>query len=76
LAMIRLSTALHAAGSRSRMLLQVHDELVLEVPLEDVIETAQLVQDEMKNAFPLSIPLETEARSGTSWGTMEVLSKI
>jgi DNA polymerase-1 len=74
LAMIRLPAALRSAGSRARMLLTVHDELVLEAPEEDVAETVRLVRDVMENAYPLSIPLETEARSGGSWGTMQVLA--
>lgn len=76
LAMLRLPAALRAAGSRARLLLQVHDELVLEVPLIEVRDTARLVQSVMEQAYALSIPLETEARSGASWGAMEVLAGI
>jgi DNA polymerase-1 len=50
------------------MLLQVHDELVFEVPKTEVKETARVVQEVMANAYPLSIPLLTEARYGTNWG--------
>jgi DNA polymerase-1 len=75
LAMIRLPAALREAGSRARLLLQVHDELVLEAPDGDVTDTVQLVRGVMENAYPLSIPLETEARSGGSWGTMQVLAE-
>jgi DNA polymerase-1 len=53
------------------MLLQVHDELVLECPKEEVRETARVVQEAMANAYPLSIPLSTEARFGTNWGDMK-----
>lgn len=74
LAMIRLPEALKKAGSRARLLLQVHDELVLETPEGDVTDTVRLVRGVMENAYPLSIPLETEARSGGSWGTMQVLA--
>ena len=73
LAMIRLPAAMKKAGSRARLLLQVHDELVLEVPDADVLDTMRLVKGVMESAYPLSIPLETEARSGGSWGTMEVI---
>ncbi len=75
LAMIRLPAALKQAGSRARLLLQVHDELVLEVPQEDIEETVRLVRGVMENAYPLSIPLETEARSGENWGMLEVLQE-
>jgi DNA polymerase-1 len=74
LAMIRLPDALRAAGSRARLLLQVHDELVLEVPREELPETAKLVQRVMETAFPLQIPLTTEARWGINWGEMTPLS--
>jgi DNA polymerase-1 len=73
LAMIRLPKALEEAGSRARLLLQVHDELLLELPQEELHATARLVRDVMENAFPLSIPLSTEARYGVNWGEMTVL---
>lgn len=73
LAMIRLPRALEEAGSRARLLLQVHDELLLELPPEELHTTARLVRDVMENAFPLSIPLSTEARYGVNWGEMTVL---
>jgi DNA polymerase-1 len=71
IAMLKVPTALKEAGLRARMLLQVHDELVLECPEEEVRETARLVQETMANAYPLSIPLSTEARYGTNWGDMK-----
>jgi len=74
LAMIRLPAALREAASPARLLLQVHDELVLETPESNVQDTARLVQEVMESAYPLSIPLETEARSGVNWGTMTVLA--
>jgi DNA polymerase-1 len=55
------------------MLLQVHDELVLECPQDEMEKAAHLVQETMANAYPMSIPLSTEARAGQSWGEMEVL---
>ncbi len=73
LAMIQVPRALKAAGLKARVLLQVHDELVLEVPKEELDETAKVVQDTMENVFPLSIPLETEARVGKDWGHMKVI---
>ena len=73
LAMIQLAPALKNAGSRARLLLQVHDELVLETPKDDLRETARLVQDVMEHAFKLDIPLETDAKYGQRWGSMEPL---
>jgi DNA polymerase-1 len=71
LAMLRVPSALAHAGLSGRMLLQVHDELVLECPEEQVQSVAALVQDVMENAYSLSIPLATEARSGINWGEMK-----
>ncbi len=74
MAMLRIPGALKAAGLSGKMLLQVHDEIVLECPQSELQATARIVQETMENAFPLSIPLSTEARSGISWGAMQVLS--
>jgi DNA polymerase-1 len=73
IAMLRIPPALKAAGLKGKMLLQVHDELVLEVPEKEVRETAHIVQDTMANAYPMSIPLSTEARYGKNWGDMQDL---
>ncbi len=73
IAMIRLPDALNAAKLRGKILLQVHDELVLECPTEEVNRTAKLVMQIMSDAYPLSIPLATEARSGKNWGELVVI---
>ncbi|MEJ5225237.1 MAG: DNA polymerase I, partial [Anaerolineales bacterium] len=73
IAMIRIPAALAAAGLKAKMLLQVHDELVLECPQEELGATVRVVREVMENAYPLSIPLSTEARMGKSWGEMQVL---
>ena len=72
--MLKIPPALQAAGLKGKMLLQVHDELVLECPKKEVEKTAKVVQETMTNAYPMSIPLETEARAGVSWGEMTVLN--
>jgi DNA polymerase-1 len=66
IAMIRLDAKLRD-GYRARMLLQVHDELVLEVPEEEVRAVESLVIDTMSNALPLDVPLKVETSSGTNW---------
>jgi DNA polymerase-1 len=73
IAMLKIPPAIKAAGLKARMLLQVHDELVLECPQAELEKTAHLVQEIMANAYPMSIPLSTEARAGQSWGGMKVL---
>jgi DNA polymerase-1 len=73
LAMIQVPGALRQAGLSARLLLQVHDELVLEVPQAELNDTARLVQRVMSEAYPLSIPLLTEARIGQNWGVLMVM---
>jgi DNA polymerase I len=71
IAMLKIPPALQEAGLKARMLLQVHDELVFECPAEERKDTARIVQEIMANAYPLSIPLSTEARYGENWGDMK-----
>jgi len=55
----------------ANMLLQVHDELVLEVPQAELKQTARVVQQTMEGAYTLSIPLLTDAKWGTHWGNLQ-----
>ncbi len=66
-AMIRIHDALRARGLQGRMLLQVHDELVLEVPGPEVDEVTALVKGEMEGATTLSVPLVVETGAGDNW---------
>ena len=66
-AMLGVDGALRAAGMRSRMLLQVHDELVLEVAPGEREALEALVRDQMGNAYPLDVALEVSVGSGRSW---------
>ncbi|MGC1375171.1 MAG: DNA polymerase I [Anaerolineales bacterium] len=70
IAMLQIPAALANAGLKGQMLLQVHDEIVIECPQQERKETAQVVQKVMEEAYPMSIPLSTEARWGRSWGQM------
>ena len=74
IAMLKIPSALKAAKLSSQMLLQVHDELVLECPKGELEKTARLVKEVMASAYRLDIPLETEARAGSNWGEMKVVS--
>jgi DNA polymerase-1 len=66
-AMLALPPALEAAGLSARLLLQVHDELVLECPHREVRATAEVVRGVMETAFQLSVPLGVEVRHGPNW---------
>ena len=65
-AMIRLHEKL-SANYKAQMLLQVHDELIVEVPNEELDEVKQLVVDTMRGAFELDVPLQVEADTGPNW---------
>jgi DNA polymerase-1 len=66
-AMVRLHRALLERGLDSRMTLQVHDELVLEVPQTEVDEVTPLVASLMENAFDLDAPLKVDMKVGHNW---------
>jgi DNA polymerase-1 len=74
IAMLQIPSALAKAKLKGKMLLQVHDELVIECPQAELNETVRVVKRVMENAYPLSIPLETEARAGQNWGEMRVVA--
>lgn len=77
LAMIRLPAALEKAGCPARLLLQVHDELVLETPEKDLLDSARVVKDVMENqTLELSVKLLTEAKYGDNWGSMQPLHDL
>ena len=69
LAMLRVDKALRKSDLSSRVLLQVHDELVLEVKEVEREATASLVQTEMQNAFKLDVPLLAEVNYGKDWAS-------
>ncbi len=67
IAMVRLDRALADSGSRARLLLQVHDELVLEAPEEEVAELSALVRRVMEGAADLAVRLAVDVGSGQDW---------
>ena len=66
-AMIRMPTALKRSKLKAKMLLQVHDELVFEVPAAELDKTADVVRATMEAAAHLSVPLVCETGHGASW---------
>jgi DNA polymerase-1 len=71
LAMINVQRAIERHGLASKMILQVHDELVFEAPETEIPLLQPLVHDAMVNAFPLSVPLEVEMKVGRTWADVE-----
>jgi len=75
IAMIRLPERLRSAGLRARLLLQVHDELVLEVPREEVDATASILRETMEGALKLDVPLTVDVKVGDDWESMRPLTR-
>ena len=71
LAMIRIDAAIRQRGLRSQMTLQVHDELVFEVPDSEIEEMKSLVREQMEKVHPLEVPLVVEIGTGPSWRDLE-----
>ena len=67
IAMIRIRDRLLAERLTARMLLQVHDELVFEVPVAELEQVTALVKDEMEHAATLSVPVIVDTGSGANW---------
>ena len=72
-AMVAVDASLRQSGSKARMLLQVHDELVLEVPDSEVSAVSALVKDEMESAGTLRVPLVADIKAGPNWRDMSPL---
>ncbi|MBI2867661.1 MAG: DNA polymerase I [Chloroflexi bacterium] len=71
IAMVQLQQRMDALRMRSKMLLQVHDELIFEVPEAETEAMKALVQELMPAAIPMSVPLKVDMKMGTSWGDLE-----
>ena len=67
IAMVRISRALSENAMRSRMVLQIHDELVFDAPLEEVDRLKEIVHREMTSAIDFGVPLEVEIGTGSNW---------
>ncbi len=75
IAMIRADAAVRAAGLRARLLLSVHDELLFEVPRDEVEPLAAIVRETMEGALPLSVPLVVDVKVGDDWESMTPLTR-
>ena len=66
-AMVAMPSSLEKAGLGAKMLLQVHDELIFEVPVEEIRETSDIVKNTMQNIIKLDVPLIVEVGIGENW---------
>ena len=67
IAMVRVDERLKREGLSARLILQVHDELLVEAPMMEMMQVAMLLQEEMEGAVKLSVPLTAEAAMGETW---------
>jgi DNA polymerase-1 len=75
IAMIRVADRLASDGFAARMLLQVHDELLFEVPRDEVERLAAMVRETMQSALPLDVPLTVDVKVGDDWQSMTPLTR-
>jgi DNA polymerase-1 len=61
----------HLKDKKSKMILQVHDELVLEAPADRAGDAAALVRQEMERAYPLRVPLKVDVAIGPNWAELQ-----
>jgi DNA polymerase I len=73
IAMNRLAARMKERKLKSKMLLQVHDELLFEVPRSEVETMADLVCETMESAMTLTVPLKVDVKAGANWGEMQSL---
>jgi len=67
IAMVRVYHRLEAEGLQARLILQVHDELIVEAPVDEAEKVQQIVKEEMEHAASLNVPLIADAKVGTTW---------
>lgn len=73
LAMIRVHNKLPGVSSKSRLILQVHDELVLEVPEAEIEKVAAFLKETMENVTKLKVPIEANVKVGPNWAALKPL---
>lgn len=71
LAMLKVAARLKAEKLTAKMLLQVHDELILEVPPAEQVAVVRILREEMESAFPLAVPMTVDVKCGADWYNME-----
>jgi DNA polymerase-1 len=76
LAMVRVANELQERQLRTRLLLQVHDELIFEAPDAECATVQALVRRVMENIFTLRVPLKVDVEQGRDWGTLEPVGPV
>lgn len=76
LAMVKVEQAFAEAQLQAYQILQVHDEILLEVKEEEMLEAARILKESMETAMDLSLPIKADVEIGKSWGEMRALEEI
>ncbi len=67
LAMVKVANRLHAEGLKAKLILQVHDELIVECPVDEIEQASKVLREEMESAAQLSVPLTADVNQGKNW---------
>ena len=67
IAMVKVATRLEKENMKSKLILQVHDELIVEAPLDEAEKAGEILSQEMRNAAQLSVPLKADVNRGANW---------
>lgn len=68
IAMIKVYNEFKSKNLKSKILLQVHDEMLIESPEQECEEVKKIIKEIMENAYPLKLPLKANIETGKSWG--------
>lgn len=71
MAMIEIDEELPKISSKSKMILQIHDELIFEAPDKDAVKVAQFVKEKMEKIYELKVPIKVEVSIGDNWGELK-----
>ena len=71
IAMININEYLINSQMKTKMIIQVHDELIFQVPKEDLDQTTKLVITQMESAMKLKVPIYVDTKTGPNWGELE-----
>ena len=67
IAMIEIYKELKERNLKAKMIIQVHDELLIDCPKEEIEEVTNLIKDKMENAYKFSVPLKVDIQNGENW---------
>jgi DNA polymerase-1 len=73
MAMVKISERIKKSGLKSKMILQIHDELVFDLPVKELDVLARIVKEEMEQVKKLDVPIKIDMKKGKNWLDMEAV---